>query len=128
MGTTSTYKLNLVGGDEAERKLVFLEMDRIEKEAGGIGDCPTLSEEDNKWSQASKWTPEEILQKASLVCKKSYILLTTVSFYVDNNPLTETIYFQGIGINALHPTLRKNIPLTSVKKTAKELKDRNRDT
>lgn len=65
------------------------------------------------WDKNIKgWTPDDKLKELSKQCKDSYILLTTAQ---EASEVTQTIYYQGVGLNALHPALRRLPPIYKVK-------------
>lgn len=65
------------------------------------------------WDKNIKgWTPDDKLKELSKQCKDSYILLTTVQ---EASEVIQTIYYQGVGLNALHPALRRLPPIYKIK-------------
>jgi len=113
MGTRRAFKVEVIG-PESERSII----------ESAIKADEDLTHSLNQWDRHIRnWTPDSKLEEISKQCDRSYILLKTAE---EASECHETVFYQGAGLNAYHPTIRRNPPMTYVKKLRTRVLNRKR--
>lgn len=115
MGSYYSYKLEVVGKPTSKAKLI-----------GKIEADEELSHMLNKWDKHIKnWDPSNKIETLSEDVDDAYLMLTTISEC--HGEMYQSIYYRGVGMNALCNTLRRKPPMSSVKLVRRRLLKKKKD-